>query len=152
MRGEILDRLLSDVLWETTSHYLGVFSRDHIPTSFIPYPSAYVANTDSRFQPGTHWVAFYHESPNALEFFDAYGMHPEVSRFDLSPYIKNLDINSTSIKSLHSPDCGQYCIFYLYQGSHGIPYTEINSELRSNNNPDLFVPKFSSKIRLSYNE
>ena len=152
MRGEILDRLLTDVLWDTPTDYLGVFPRDQIPTSFIRYPSAYVANTDPSSQPGTHWVAFYHESPNSLEFFDSYGMHPEVYRFHLSPYIKNLDINSNPIQSLHSSDCGQYCIFYLYQRSRGIPYTDIISELRSNNNPDLFVRKFASKLRLRYNE
>ena len=71
-------------------------------------------------------------------------MHPEVYRFPLSPYIKSVDINSAPIQSLPSSDCGQYCIFYRYLRSPGIPYTDIISELRSNSNPDLFVRKFAS--------
>ena len=152
MHGEMLDRLLTDALWDTSTHYLGVFPRDQLPTSFIRCPSAYVANTDPSSQPGTQWVAFYHESPSSLEFFDSYSIHPSVSRFPLSPNFKILDINSTPIQSLHSSDCGQYCIFYLYQRSRGIPYYDIVSELRRNKNPDLFVRMFSSKLRLRYNE
>ena len=105
MRGEILDRLLTDALWDTPTHYLGVFPRDQVPTSFIPYPSAYVANTDPSSQPGTHLVGFYHESPTSLEFFDSSGMQPDVYRFPQSRYLKTLDINSTPIQSLHSSDC-----------------------------------------------
>ena len=66
-------------------------------------------------------------------------MHPDVYRFPQSPYLKTLDINSTLIQSLLSSDCRQYCIFYLYQRSRGIPYTDIISELRHNKKPDLFV-------------
>ena len=53
-----------------------MFPCDQLPTSFIRYPSAYVSNTDPISHPGTHWVAFYHESPSSLEFFDSYGLHP----------------------------------------------------------------------------
>ena len=102
--------------------------RDQLRTFFIRYASAYVAITDAGSQPGTHWLAFYHESHTSPEFFDSYGMHPNVYRLPQSPYPKTLDINSTPIQSLHSSDCGQYCIIYLNQNSRGIPYTDLVSE------------------------
>ena len=139
MRGEILDHLLSAALWDTSTHYLDVFLRDQVPTSFILYSSAYVANTDTSSEPGTHWLAFYQESASSLGISDSYGMQPYVARFPLSPNLKNLEINSTPIISLHSSDCGQYCIFYLYQRSRCIAYSGMVTEHCRNKNPDIFV-------------
>ena len=47
MRGEAIDKILTDILWGTPTTYLGVFSRDELPHSFTRYPSVYVANTDT---------------------------------------------------------------------------------------------------------
>ena len=71
MRGETLDLVLSYALWDSSTKFLGVFSRDLIPLSCNSYPSAFVANTDPSSLTGRHWVAFYHISPTHLEFFDS---------------------------------------------------------------------------------
>ena len=152
MRGEILDLLLSNAFWETPTQYLAVSPREQVPTSFFPYPSGFVAKPDPSSQRGTHWMAFYQESPSYLEFFDSYAMHPEVYRFPQSPYLKTLDINSTHIQSLHSSDCGQYCIYYLYQCSSGIHYDDIISEVTRNMNHDLFMSIFTYKLRIRHNQ
>ena len=85
MRGEAIDKILTDILSGPRAHYLGVFSRDQLPLSTIThhlahtstrYPSAYIAKTDPSSLPGDHWVAFYHLSPIHLEFFDSYGPLP----------------------------------------------------------------------------
>ena len=147
MRGEAIDKILTDILWGTPAHYLGVFSRDELPHSFTRYPSAYVANTDPSSLPGQHWVAFYHLSPTHLEFFDSYGCPPDDYHFPIPPTITQIDINSNQIQSNNSSDCGQYCIFYLYQRAHDIPLSEIIKALRTTSNPDLFVRTFHSKLR-----
>ena len=147
MRGEAIDKILTDILWGTPTTYLGVFSRDELPHSFTRYPSAYVANTDHSSLPGQHWVAFYHLSPSHLEFFDSYGCPPEDYHFHIPPSITQIDINSHQIQSDNSSDCGQYCIFYLYQRAHDIPLPEIIKALRMTSNPDLFVRTFYSKLR-----
>ena len=146
MRGEAIDKILIDILWGTPTSYLGVFSRDQQPHSFTRCPSAYVANTDPSSLPGKHWVAFYHLSPSHLEFFDSYGCNPDDYHFPIPPTITKIDINSHQIQSDNSSDCGQYCIFYLYQRTHDIPLPEIIKVLRMTSNPDLFVRTFHSKL------
>ena len=99
MRGEAIDKILSDVLWGTPSTYLGVFSRDELPHSFTRYPRAYVSKTDPSSLPGQHWVAFDHLSPSHLEFFDSYGCPPDDYHFPIPPTITHIDINSHQIQS-----------------------------------------------------
>ncbi|GFV28011.1 hypothetical protein TNCV_1940101 [Trichonephila clavipes] len=37
-----------------------------------------VANTDTRDQEGSHWLAMYIKDKDTLEFFDSYGLPPEM--------------------------------------------------------------------------
>ena len=77
MRGEPIEKILTDILWGTPIHSLSVFSRNDLPHSGTLYPSADVANTDPSSLPGQHYVAFYQLSPIPLEFFDSSGCPPE---------------------------------------------------------------------------
>ena len=147
MRGDMIDNVLVDALWGTSTRYLGVYSLNQIPSTFTNFPCAYVANTDPSTLPGRHWVAFYHLSPSHLEFFDSYGFEPDDYHFPLSPHITEIDYNSHPIQSLNSSDCGQYCIFYVYQRSHSVPMSEIIKSLSMSSNPDRFVRTFSTQLR-----
>ena len=147
MRGEAIDKILIDILWDTPTSYLRVFSRDELPHSFTRYPSAYVANTDPSSLPEEHWVAFYHLSHTHLEFFDSYGYPPDDYYFSIPPTITQIDIKYLQIQSNNSSDCGQYCMFYLYQRAHDIPLPEIIKALRMTSNPDLFIRTIHSKLR-----
>ena len=156
IRGEAIDKNLTDILWGTRTQYLAVFSRyeqplsttnHQLPQTSTRYPSAYVANTDPSSLSGEHWVAFYHLSPSHLEFFDSYGCPTDDYNIPIPPTITQIDINSHQIQSNNSSDCSQYCIFYLYQRAHGMPLPEINKVLRMTSNPDLFVRTFHSKLR-----
>ncbi|GFT35664.1 uncharacterized protein F54H12.2 [Trichonephila clavipes] len=52
----------------------GVYASDTIP--ILKKKSTIVVNLDASSQPGSHWLAFYHEN-NCIEFFDSYGYPPE---------------------------------------------------------------------------
>ena len=43
----------------TNKQFIGVFPSDRLPKKIKHYPCGFVANTDPRTKPGTHWVAFY---------------------------------------------------------------------------------------------
>ena len=98
MRGETLDLVLRYALWDSSTKFLGVFSRDLIPLTCNSYPCAFVANTDPSSLHGRHWVVFYYTSPTHLEFFDSYGHPPEDYNFSSSPALNLLDYNSYPIQ------------------------------------------------------
>ena len=53
MRGDAIEKILTDILWGTPRNYLGVFSRDELPHLFTRYPRAYVGNTDRNSLPAS---------------------------------------------------------------------------------------------------
>ena len=112
MKTPDLERILSTILKDKVN-FLGVFARDGIPNVINSYPACFVANTDPSSEPGTHWVAFFLESPTKIEFFDSYGFHPSVYGFTQ----KVTTYNHFQFQTLKSTVCGQYCIFFLYSRS-----------------------------------
>ena len=105
-----LDSVLRRILPRSKVNFLGVFARDHVPTTIHNYPACFVANTDPSSKPGEHWVAFYLTTPQKIDFFDSYGFHPRAYGFTLPV----TSYNHTQYQSLKSNVCGQYCILYLY--------------------------------------
>ena len=111
MKTDTLDFILQHVLRKTHVIFLGVFARDQIPSlNSIKFPSCFVSNTDPCTSPGSHCVAFYLNSPNDIEFFCSYGMHPSVYGFT----IPITHYNTTQFQSFDSNVCGHYCIYFLY--------------------------------------
>ena len=104
-------------------NFLGVFAQNQIPLidSSFSFPLCFVSNTHPSGKPGEHWVAFYYNSPSALQFFDSYGLPPSIYGFTHKP----LRINTKSLQSIDSDVCGQYCIFYLYHRSRGKSLSQI---------------------------
>ena len=62
----------------------GVFHSDKLPV-IKTYPAGLISNTDPHDLPGTHWVAMYFNSPGVSEFFESYGLPPEV--YGMEDYI-----------------------------------------------------------------
>jgi hypothetical protein len=62
----------------------GVFARDGVPRAL--HDGGYIVNLQTTAEPGTHWVCFYIEGPNAV-YFDPFGEDAplEVDRA-LKPY------------------------------------------------------------------
>nr|DAC81382.1 TPA_asm: adenain [Parasteatoda house spider adintovirus] len=97
--------------------FIGVYPSDRIPKRITRFPSAFVVNTDPHYKSGTHWMAFYVNSPNSAEFFDSYGHSPNFFNRYISNYFKNyshVTYNDVSLQSDSTAVCGQYCIYYLY--------------------------------------
>ena len=90
--------------------FLGVFPKNQIPaiSSMTYFPVCFIANTDESTLPGSHWVAFWFDSPHYCEFFDSYGIAPHAYGFDvtISSY------NHQTLQSFNSSVCGQYCLYY----------------------------------------
>jgi hypothetical protein len=112
---------------------LGVFPSDLLPEKFQK-PSALVVNTDSSNQPGKHWVAIFINSDCSVEYFDSYGLKPQVSA--ISKFLlkfKNCRYNKKPIQGLFSSVCGHYCIFFLIQRWNKVPMEDILNSFSSGN-------------------
>ena len=114
----------------TKKTFRGVFAADEMP-DLDTFPCGFVANTDPRTEPGTHWVSFYFPSRDKGEFFDSYGYPPEYYGEPFTVY--NVEtINSHKLQSSWSEVCGHYCIFYLYYRSRGYSMSKIVNMFSSN--------------------
>ncbi|KAF0140314.1 MAG: hypothetical protein FD143_3528 [Ignavibacteria bacterium] len=133
MNTDQILRALRHLLANSRVHFLGVFAADQLPsfTTIRAYsPCCYVANTDETGQGGSHWVAFFHPSPNKLEFFDSFCKLPKEYGYDIHKAIQ-IQHNKIQVQGRRSNVCGQLCIYFLYNRAHGIPFTHIISKLQS---------------------
>ena len=104
--------------------FRGVFAADRLPKRVSTYPSAYIVNTDPASKPGTHWVAFYFPNKDHGEFFDSYGQTPGFYHRGFENFLNKNSYrwtyNHTTLQSLNSSVCGQYCLWYLLHRCRGI--------------------------------
>ena len=121
-----MDGYTLDTLMRKDKHvapfFEGVFAADTLPVRLQKRPALLIANTDPITKPGQHWVAFYIGKNGEGEYWDSYGMPPLVpnhKRF-LNRLCKKWTYNHTSLQSLDSEVCGEYCALYLIHRAHGI--------------------------------
>ena len=142
--GEIeclVSRLVDNVRW------LGVFARDELPdlNSEIR-PWCLILNTDSKNQPGTHWLAIYAPLARRIELFGSF-------RFFPSMYILEFLNPLHSSYSLQSPStavCGHYCIVNIYLRTHNYSLYDIVDMLTDISNLDEWLKQYiyNMQIRL----
>ncbi len=105
-----------------SNHLSGVKIRD--------YPSAIIANTDSCEKPGSHWVCFYFEGKDKAQFFDSYGLSPNVLHETFPSFLQNNckgspTYNQKCLQSPFSKMCGEFCTHYILQRSRGVASEDI---------------------------
>lgn len=115
--------------------FLGVFAKDQIPLK-IRFPSAFIVNTQSSWQNGEHWVAFYFSSEKEADFFDSFGRHPEY--FGHEKYLKNTAskwrYNPLQLQSYVSHICGYYCVLFLLYRSRGFSLDDFLCKFKDDEN------------------
>ncbi|GFU90556.1 uncharacterized protein TNCV_2574891 [Trichonephila clavipes] len=125
---------------DASRYFIGVFPSDEIP---LPKERAIlVANTDTRDQEGSHWLAMYIKDKNTLEFFDSYGFPPEMYGVHISKYAEqftNVKWNKKSIQSLTSNVCELYCVYFLLKISRVTPHRSLNFSRGVISEPDLLT-------------
>jgi hypothetical protein len=144
MNSKEISDILSNALCRSHSKFCGVFAADEIPNKFNNYPVCYVANTDPRGMPGSHWVAYFHPDAEHAEFFDSYGNKPDEFNLKVWP---SMTCNSTSFQSYDSDVCGQYCIYFLVKRQH-FTLRMISLHLRLQKSPDPYVARFVFLLNL----
>lgn len=128
----------------TASYFRGVFPADRIPSTV----GAFIVNTDPQSEAGTHWLAFFIDNEETLEFFDSYGRSPEffggrIARF--ASRFPKVVWNKTRLQSWTSNVCGHYCIYYLLKKCQGFSLDYILCQLSHIKNNDFRMYMFIKK-------
>ncbi|GFV05732.1 uncharacterized protein TNCV_2450601 [Trichonephila clavipes] len=139
---------------DASRYFIGVFPSDEIP---LPKERAtLVVNTDTRDQEGSHWLAMYIKDKDTLEFFDSYGLPPEmygVHIFKYAEQFTNVKWNKKSIQSLTSNVCGLYCVYFLLKISRGYSMDYVLYELSRTRLNDFRLYQYFKKrynVRLNF--
>ena len=109
-----------------SKHFVGVFPSDKLPKKMH---GALVANTDPHNKPGMHWVAFFVDHDDCMEYFDSYGMVPFVKSFQkiLKRSPNGWMYNTKRIQGPLSTTCGHYCVYFLLLRCRGYSLQDIVS-------------------------
>lgn len=118
----------------TRQNFIGCFPIDHIP-AIHPLPASMVINLDPSTQRGSHWVACYACSPFVVYYFDSLAMEPPVEIAQYLNRFTHSHRNKHMIQSMSTNVCGEYCIYWIYWMSIGIPNQKILKSLE-NSRPD----------------
>lgn len=94
--------------------FLGVYPSDNLPD--LKPGEGLIANTDPHNKPGQHWVAFYKNNTDTLEYFDSFGLPPLVPYF--RKYINRsahdrFTYSTVQLQHESSETCGNHCIAFI---------------------------------------
>ena len=128
----------------------GVFAENMLPKQKLKNrPCGLIANTDPSDKPGEHWVAFYFDMNDSVEYFDSYGLTPKSTHFKnfLKLNSNKISWNSVPLQGPFSSVCGQYCLFYLLHRSRKWTMQEICGFFTRDdkNSNDFLVNEFISE-------
>jgi hypothetical protein len=109
-------------------HFLGVFANDELPHTIHSFPALLVVNTDPISKPGTHWIAYYFDHQQRLDYFDSQGLPPNgrLARF-AKRNSWDMAYCNKPLQGFHSAACGYYCIAFLALRARGYTLKNIIS-------------------------
>ncbi len=124
--------------------------------SFSKYPALLILNTDSVSGPGEHWCACYFVNKKYAEFFDPYGISPDIYGF--TPIIKQhsnkIYFNEKPVQGFLASTCGHHVLFYALHRARNISSKKIINKYYSNdpNKNDNMVFKYLKKFGSVFSE
>lgn len=130
--------------------FKGVYPRDLLPAP-SDKPCIIIANTDSSYEIGTHWVAFYFTSHGPNYYFDSYGLYPSQLEFEsyLLKYSRNNWMyNCKQLQGVTSDVCGHYVSLFTYCMSKGYSIQDFLNLFSTNvEKNDVIVCKIMQSIK-----
>lgn len=111
--------LVQKLIQPSKCEVLGVFPIDLLQvaiTKISKYPACCIVNIHSSTMPGLHWVAYYFESADKIDFFDPHGHAPRCYGFS-EPKVTSF--HNWQITSKFRSNSGIHCLYYLYTKAYG---------------------------------
>ncbi len=143
---EILKIVKQDIV--LSKLFQGVFPSNHLPKLKIK-PHCFISNTEPSTSAGMHWNAWYIDTDDCLDYFDSYGQNWSVNQYYIkfAKSMKCSNWNKTKIQGPLSSTCGQYCVYFLYWRSRGVPMTTITKAFADDGQEnDYLVATFINEL------
>ncbi len=87
---------------------------------------ALVVNTDPSTERGSHWVAIFIARKGNAEYFDSYGLSPQVVEvLDFVKCFKKCQYNKKCQQGVTSSVCGHYCVYFTIQRRKNVSVEDI---------------------------
>jgi len=159
---------IDKIMNKFSKYYLGTISRDQI-NDILPKikphsKGALILNTDVSHQPGEHWTCCFFDSTkegsNSIEFYDSFAEPIPLDIMEglmkISKKLENDNMvfksNQVKDQSVDSDSCGWFCINFLMDRIHNIPF-ERASAFNNNIFPNILknekhIEKFKKKYKL----
>jgi hypothetical protein len=120
-----MDSLQINNLMNEVKNYIGTFSRDTLPQNISKGHKILIANTDTSYEPGEHWVCISLNKNKSGEYFDSYGLPPLHQEF--IDFLNNNCPNGWGYSPVHLQcstciTCGHYCVVFAKLRSMGVSY------------------------------
>ena len=126
----------------------GVYSRDNLPNKIKK--GAYVTNLDEYENTGTHWIALFVKTNEAI-YFDSFGIKHIPKEIERTIDNKRIKANIFGIQAYESIMCGYFCIEfinYMLKGKTFLDYTNLFSPSDFKKNDRVIKRKFKKMNNL----
>lgn len=138
--------------YNTHSKFKGVYACDNLPKFKVRKPSCFIINTDPSSLPGTHWVAIYFPTRGNAEYFDSFGLTPNIKSIKkfISNNSKKYTHNNVQLQNIFSTICGNYCCEYLLHRCMGKSLTHFLKQykkFKTMNNDELTMKNFNTHFK-----
>ena len=126
----------------TYEYFNGVFPKDSL--SYIKdKPKLIICNTDPSYKSGEHWIAFFFDESDGVDFFDSLGRKMDYYGNDFvnfaSQFASKYNWSTVRTQPKGSNLCGQYCLFFAYKRCKGEKLESIITSMESSEDVIKFV-------------
>ena len=100
--------------------------------------SVIISNTQPLGLPGKHWVAFYYNEDQEMEFFDSFALNPQEYSKNFESFLQINKLgrfyirNKKILQNENSNICGLYCMLFYYSKIKQHSYKKFLSQFTEN--------------------
>jgi hypothetical protein len=150
--GSLISLLQSDT--EANKYFRGIAWSDSV-YNLCCFPTSLILNTDKTTGPGIHWCAVYFPNKTVCEYFDPFGLPPNVQNsHNFKPALfqncEKIIFNKKQVQEIDETTCGQHCAYFLLLRSNNISFDEILNNYYTENlslNDRLVRSYINQKLR-----
>ena len=126
----------------TEPYFDGIYPRDLL-IDITSKPYLVICNTHTSNKEGEHWLLFFFNDDNSVDFFDSLGKNiynygKEIVDF-AKTYATSFNESKERTQPINSSLCGQYCLFYAYYKCKGYNMSSILNKMTSSEKVIHFV-------------
>ena len=146
MNSILLREALRQITCEKIAYYVVAADTAIKEINTRKTPFLAIQNCSKQDSPGSHWICWYAESSNAVQYMDSYGNC--ISKYeDVTFPIKNIVQESClQLQDDHSDLCGLYCLAFAHYRLLGYSYNYFLSLFNENTlQNDLIIRRWAQK-------